>query len=90
MADMTREEIEAPRVEDFYRYLRAIFGVDQERCWEWRGTCPGQSKTECSVGHAFTAENTAVRPNGTRYCRTCSRESNRKYRERNRDGRQHG
>ncbi len=31
-------------------------------------------KTHCVHGHEFTAENTDVRPNGHRRCRTCHRE----------------
>jgi hypothetical protein len=31
-------------------------------------------QTHCVRGHAFTAENTYRKPNGTRSCRTCHRE----------------
>lgn len=34
-------------------------------------------KTHCDNGHEFTAENTYVRPNGNRLCRTCKRVSDR-------------
>jgi hypothetical protein len=33
--------------------------------------------TECAQGHAFTEENTIVRPNGKRECRTCARARDR-------------
>jgi len=32
------------------------------------------AKTECVHGHPYTAENTRIRPNGTRNCRACARE----------------
>jgi hypothetical protein len=35
----------------------------------YSATCA--SKTECEHGHPFTAENTKIRKNGTRQCRTC-------------------
>ncbi|MFF5609288.1 HNH endonuclease signature motif containing protein [Streptomyces cellulosae] len=35
------------------------------------------SKTACVNGHPFTQENTYVRPNGSRACRTCTREKAR-------------
>lgn len=31
-------------------------------------------KTHCKRGHAFTPENTRIRPNGARLCRTCASE----------------
>lgn len=31
-------------------------------------------QTHCGRGHEFTAENTRIRGNGTRQCKTCSRE----------------
>jgi hypothetical protein len=34
-------------------------------------------RTECSKGHPFDAENTAVRSGGGRRCRTCQREATR-------------
>lgn len=30
-------------------------------------------QTHCSKGHAFDAENTGRKPNGTRFCKTCRR-----------------
>ena len=36
-------------------------------------------KTQCKYGHEFTTENTRIRPNGHRSCRTCLRALNRKY-----------
>lgn len=32
-------------------------------------------KTHCPKGHEYTPENTIIRPNGTRACRTCGREA---------------
>ncbi len=32
----------------------------------------GARRTHCIRGHAFTPENTLIRPNGTRKCRICS------------------
>lgn len=40
-----------------------------------------EQKTTCKNGHPFTAENTFVRPNGYRDCRTCRRARNAKYRD---------
>jgi len=37
-----------------------------------------QSRTHCSNGHAYTPENTHIRPDGTRRCRQCKRESERR------------
>lgn len=36
-------------------------------------------QTECLRGHAFTDENTYVRPNGTRWCKECGRARSRGY-----------
>jgi len=35
-------------------------------------------KTHCKHGHEFTPENTYIRPNGTRKCRACNRETLRR------------
>ena len=47
-------------------------------------------KTACKNGHQFTPENTALRPEGGRKCRTCKRvvdrESQRRHRRRRRAG----
>ena len=37
----------------------------------------------CKRGHELKPENTYVRPNGTRTCRTCRQASAREYRQRN-------
>jgi hypothetical protein len=37
------------------------------------------SKAHCSSGHEFTSENTRIRGNGHRVCRTCKRERSRRY-----------
>ncbi len=37
----------------------------------------------CQRGHELTPENTYVRPNGTRTCKTCKHASDREYRQRN-------
>lgn len=34
----------------------------------------------CRNGHGYTPENTGVRPDGTRRCRACTRESTNRYR----------
>lgn len=54
-----------------------------------QGQCTGNRlRDECWRGHKFTPENTAIRPNGSRLCRTCARERRREkmkdpaYRER--------
>lgn len=36
-------------------------------------TARNAAKTHCPRGHAYTAENTYVRPRGSRECRTCNR-----------------
>jgi hypothetical protein len=46
-----------------------------------RGTSPSAicaAKTHCVNGHEFTAENTLRRPDGSRKCRTCKRECDRR------------
>lgn len=42
--------------------------------------------TGCIRGHAWTPENTAYRPDGTRRCRACGVENHRKWRRANRFG----
>ncbi len=37
----------------------------------------------CKRGHELTPENTYVRPNGQRACKTCKQASEREYRQRN-------
>jgi hypothetical protein len=41
-------------------------------------------QTHCKHGHEFTPENTAIRPDGARRCRQCSRESAQRYDKRTR------
>ncbi|MEW2071975.1 HNH endonuclease signature motif containing protein [Streptomyces sp. NPDC007346] len=46
-----------------------------------RGTSPSAicaAKTRCVNGHEFTAENTLIRPDGSRKCRTCKRAGDRR------------
>lgn len=43
------------------------------------------AKTHCKHGHEFTPENTIIRPSdGCRECRTCQRETSRRYKARQR------
>ena len=64
-------------------------------CWTRGGTprcmtCHNRAMGElrrkeggyCARGHVWSAENIYTRPNGERYCRICSREDKRNYRER--------
>lgn len=44
-------------------------GVLRERCAEYWA-----SRTHCVNGHEYTAENTYIRPDGRRRCRSCNRE----------------
>lgn len=47
----------------------------------WLTTMPaGCVKTHCPQGHAYTAENTYVFPNGARQCRTCANLSHKRTR----------
>lgn len=39
-----------------------------------KGRLPGQRKTHCPKGHAFTEENTKILRGSQRECRTCSRD----------------
>lgn len=39
-----------------------------------------RERTHCPKGHAYDAENTQIKPNGARGCRTCGRESQTKKR----------
>ena len=48
-----------------------------------KGRAPGQHKTECPKGHAYTPENTKL-DRGWRRCRECHREGCRLYRQRQR------
>lgn len=41
------------------------------------GTQWHKGKTRCPHGHEYTPENTYIRPNGGRKCRTCNRENER-------------
>jgi len=50
-----------------------------------RGTSPmakNAAKTHCKHGHEFSIENTRIRPEGGRSCRTCERATLRRRRER--------
>lgn len=40
----------------------------------------GKAITQCRNGHKYTDENTYIKPNGNRNCRTCITESSRRYR----------
>lgn len=40
----------------------------------------GNAKTKCKNGHKFTDENTYIKPNGNRNCKTCRLDSTRRYR----------
>ena len=42
------------------------------------GTHPMARKTACKHGHAYTTDNTYVRPSGARACRTCRAEGSRR------------
>lgn len=42
---------------------------------------PRKRATHCKAGHEFTAENTAIRPNGDRRCKECNRQAARKHRQ---------
>lgn len=44
------------------------------------------AKTHCDHGHEFTAENTYVRPDGWRACRTCRAAADRAYSARKKGG----
>lgn len=43
-----------------------------------------RDKTHCKHGHEFTPANTIIRPNGSRNCRACMGEAQRRYKERGR------
>lgn len=38
-------------------------------------------ETHCKHGHEFTPENTYIRPNGRRQCRTCTNDRTREYQQ---------
>lgn len=40
-----------------------------------------KAQTNCIHGHPFTPENTLIRPNGTRECRSCRRDRKRQIRD---------
>jgi hypothetical protein len=47
-----------------------------------RGPNPRREQTSCVNGHEFTEQNTYIRPNGCRTCRTCGRDKARnRYRQ---------
>ena len=45
-----------------------------------------RERTHCPSGHPYDEANTYVYPDGRRECRTCNREANRRYREKERGG----
>lgn len=45
-----------------------------------------RSRTQCPAGHDYTPENTYVRPNGGRKCRTCHRDAERERHRQRRAG----
>lgn len=51
---------------------------------EQRGPAVDRKKTHCKWGHEFNSENTFYNPNGSRRCRQCMREHNRRSKERRR------
>lgn len=51
--------------------------TDNNRDKSAKGRHHNQRKVTCIRGHAFTSENTAVRRDGRRYCRSCWRATNR-------------
>ena len=42
-------------------------------------------KTHCPQGHKYAGDNLGIMPNGSRFCRTCARERDRKYRQRKKE-----
>lgn len=47
-----------------------------------RGGEHNRLKTHCAQGHEFTPENTYIRSNGGRFCRTCGRANTKRWRDR--------
>lgn len=44
-------------------------------------------KTECPQGHPYDGENTYVSPRGWRYCRTCTRQRQKEYKQKQKENR---
>ena len=56
---------------------------NKDRAKKGRTVTPNMNLTHCKRGHEFTVENTTIRKNGTRLCRTCvNSQSARRYHER--------
>ena len=50
-----------------------------------RGISYNREKTHCKQGHEFTSENTWYEHNGSRHCRKCMYESNKRWRPKRKD-----
>ena len=60
---------------------RSAHTAEHPDAWLSAGRASGAKKraqTHCKHGHEFTPENTYIRPNGTRKCRACNAERERR------------
>lgn len=53
--------------------------ADNMRDMSAKGRAPGRNRTACPAGHAYSPENTYVRPDGSRTCRACNCQSVKAY-----------
>jgi hypothetical protein len=60
------------------RFCRACFAERSRKARRAAGSLPWSTRTACPRGHEFTPENTRVRRNGRRACRSCERDRERK------------
>jgi hypothetical protein len=61
-------------------HLEAVTQAENNRRMDFDRGAVNRSKTHCPAGHEYAGENLYTNPQGKRMCRTCLRESYRRYR----------
>lgn len=65
---------------DHLQAISRVENIRRQRSWG-KGL---QHKTVCPQGHPYSGENLYLHPNGIQSCRTCRREADRRFKQRNR------